>query len=289
MLPINRLPKNGIFGITFLLFYAFCITQYAIANDSVDRLNQDIQKDIQSLILSQYRESKESKQYLTRAIRAFNETQKSDNEEVKKALRQWDDHIKSVSLYSNSDYVDALDKQLTDYYKAIDSLGKIISVTKANQKSRYSSSWADDLANHFGKEFIKKNKTAIKWSLMAISASDKTLERKLKDLIYIETMLFGSYEDYFRKFLTFYNEKLDQNAQKNMEAHKNVAQSFLTLIDKVSLISMHNTTVLHITLSENKARQLNNEVFTFLKKHPLSHTFKDIARLLEDLEKVIIK
>lgn len=130
---------------------------------------------------------------------------------------------------------------------------------------------------------------AIKQSLLAFVTSDEAFERKLKDLIYIEAMLFGSYKRYIGMFLTFYKEELDQNAQKKLEARKNIAESFLALIDKVSFTSMHNTTVLQNLLTENEARKLNDEIFSFLKNHALSHTFYDLRRVLEDLNKVADK
>jgi hypothetical protein len=49
---------------------------------------------------------------------------------------------------------------------------------------------------------------------------------------------------------------------------------------------MHEDTVLRKILAENKARQLNDEVFMFLKKHHLSHTFGDL-RASEDLRKTV--
>lgn len=182
-----------------------------------------------------------------------------------------------------------LDQLTKDIQESLRSLGIPASEEKNNRsKKDYSSSWVDDLVNHFGKEFIIKNKMAILESLLALVNSNEAFERKLKDLIYVEAMLFGSYKDYYGMFLTFYNEKLDDSAQKKIEAHKKIAENFLALIDKVSLTSMHNTTVLRNILIENEARRLNNEVFTFLKAHPLSHTFRG-SRPFEDLKKVTEK
>ena len=182
-----------------------------------------------------------------------------------------------------------MNKQVADYYKAIADINKIIEKNRDRSKKDYSSSWIDDLIGYFGIEFVKKNRDVIIQAIMAICLSDEeNFEHKLKDLIYIEAMLFGSYKDYYGKFLYFYKEELGQNAQKKVESHKDIAENFLALIDKVSLTCIYNTAVLKNVLAENKARKLNDEVYTFLKAHPLSHTFGN-SEALGDLEKVIDK
>lgn len=267
--------------------FVFCMGQPSTADDDLDQLTKDIQETLRSLGIPESEESKNNERHLAGAIQAFSEAIVSEDEQTREILRQWNDYITNVSHYSNSDHADAINKQLTDYYKAITDINNTIKKNRAKRKSEYSSSWVDDLVNHFGIEFVKKNKMAIKQSLLAFANSDEPFERKLKDLVYIETMLFGSYKRYFGLFLAFYKEKLDQNAQKEIESYKNIAQNLLAIIDKVSITSMHNTTVLQNILTENEARRLNNEVFTFLRSHPLSCTFDDLIRALEDLNKII--
>lgn len=266
--------------------FVLCMVQSTIAENDLNQLKIDIKKTLRSLGIQQSEESKNNKQNLTKAIQAFNKALESDDERTKEILKQWDEYITSVSHYSNTDYANAINKQLTDYYKAIADLNNTIKENKIKRKSEYSSSWVDDLVNHFGKEYVKTNKMAIKQSLLAFATSDKAFEQKLKDLIYIEVMLFGSYKRYFGMFLNFYKEELDQNAQKKLEVRKNIAESFLALIDKVPFASMHNTTVLQNLLTKNAAQALNDEVFTFLKNHALSHTFDNLEMVLEDLNKV---
>jgi hypothetical protein len=278
------MKKHCVCYLTILIAFVFCMAQYTIANDESDQLD----KLLQSLNIPKSEESKKNEQHLARVIQAFGEAQESDDKETKYLLKQWENYLISASHYSNSDHLNAINKQLTDYYKTIADVGNIIEKTGIKSKSQYSSSWVDDLVNHFGIEFVRTNKDVILESWKAIFSSDEAFEQNLKNLIYTETMLFGSYKDYFGMFLTFYNEKLDQKAQKKMEAYKNIADNFLALIDKTSFASMHDTTVLKKVLSENKARQLNEEVFLFLKAHPLSHTFGD-SRALKDFIKAIEK
>lgn len=285
---LHRLKKNSVCCVMILIVFVFCMAQHSTADNDLDQLTKDIQESLRSLGIPASEESKKNELHLAGAIQAFGEALASEDQETRDILKKWENYIIRASHYSNNDHANAINKQLMDYYKAIADLGKVIEEKNNRSKKDYSSSWVDDLVNHFGKEFIIKNKMAILESLLALVNSNEAFERKLKDLIYVEAMLFGSYKNYYGMFLTFYNEKLDDSAQKKIEAHKKIAENFLALIDKVSLTSMHNTTVLRNILIENEARRLNNEVFTFLKAHPLSHTFRG-SRPFEDLKKVTEK
>lgn len=282
---LNRLKKKCFCGVTILIVLVFCVAQHSAADNDLDKITKEIQKTLRSLGISESEESKNNKQYLAGAIKAFDEVLASVDEETKDILKQWETYIISVSHFSNTNYANAINKQLTDYYRAISDTNKTLQETRAKRKNGYSSSWVDDLVSHFGMEFVKENKSAIKYCLMTISYPDESFEDKLKNLVYIETMLFGSYKRYFGLFLTFYEEELDQNAQNKVEPHKKIAENFLALIDKASLSSMYNTTVLQNLLTENEARRLNDEVYTFLKAHPLSYTFRN-SEALVDLSKV---
>jgi transposase len=268
--------------VAFLIAFVFCVAQNTSANDELLQLNSLLQ----SLNIPQSEESKKNEQRLARILQVFGEVQGADDKEVKYLLKQWDEYLISTSHYSNTDHVTAINTQLTNYYEAIADIGSNIKKNDGKQKSEYSSSWVDDLVSRFGIEFVKKNKGVILQSWEAIFSSNEAFEQNLKDLVYIETMLFGSYEDYFGMFLTFYTKELDQNAQEKMASYKKIAKYFLALIDKASFASIHNTTVLKRVLAENKARHLNEEVFQFFKNHPLAHTFKE-PRALRDLRKVV--
>jgi hypothetical protein len=285
MLLMNRLKKNSAFYAMAFIVFVFCMaqSQYTIANDDLNQLD----KLLRSLGIPQSEASKKNDKIFNRILQAYSDVLESDDKETKELLTQWDNYLISVSHYSKTEYANALDTQVTDYRRAIADIENISKKTRAKRKNEYSSSWVDDLINHFGEEFVKKNKIAVNQSLLAIStADDEAFEKKLKDLIYIETMLFGSYKDYFGMFLDFYKEELDDNAQKKLGPRKIIAENFLALIDKVSLTSIHDKNVLRTLLADNKARQLNNEVFMFLKGHPVSHTLEFI-RALEDFKKAI--
>jgi hypothetical protein len=261
-----------------------CVSQCAAASNDLDEHVKKLYKVLGNV--SKADSSNSVATSIGKVLTLFNEVLESDNEATRATLKQWDDYALTVLNYSNNEYLDAISEQQAGYHKAIAELGKLIEKTRKMQKQEYSSAWVDDLVEHFGKNYLKQNKAAILWSLQAIYACDITFESMLKDLIYTETMLYGSYRKYFNSFLDFYREKIDAKAKKNLESRKVAAESFLAIIDEVSFASMHEDTVLRKILAENKARQLNDEVFMFLKNHRLSHTFGDL-RASEDLRKAI--
>lgn len=98
-----------------------------------------------------------------------------------------------------------------------------------------------------------------------------------------EAILFESYKDYFGMFISFYEEKLDGKTQKKMSLRKKTADAILEFVNNgnASATSMQATNTLKRILAENKARQLNEEIYVFLKNHPLSYTFSGIKALMD--------
>ncbi len=274
--------KNVVYYVLLFFVFFFCIAKSAIANNDFDQLD----KLLQSLGMPQTEEGHKNEKHVAKILQAFKSTMESNDGQTKELLMKWENHIKSVSHFSNTDYANAINKQLIDYLKAISDIGSIITKNKDRQANEYSSSWIDDLTNNFGKNFVKNNRNMILDCYEAVIVSNEDFEKKLKDLIYMEAMLNGTYKNYFGMFLSFYNQELSDNERKIFETHKNIAESFLVIINKTPLTSIHNTTVLRKVLTENKARQLNEELYMFLNSHPLSHTFGD-SRALEDLMKAI--
>jgi hypothetical protein len=266
-----------------MLLIVSCMAQHTLADDDLDK---NIQKLFQSLGNVPLPADHQNKiEHIGGALAAFHKAMEKDDEETRTILKQWDHYFLNVSNYSGADYLDAIKKQQVDYHKSIIAIGDIIDKAKESRTKEYSSSWVNDLIVRFEKDYIKKNREAIIWSMHAISNSDVNFETELKNLIYIETMLYGSYQKYLNNFLDFYKETLDDNAKIKLKSRKDAAESFLAIIDKISFTSMYNDTVLSKIVSENKARQLNEEVYLFLKNHPSSYTFGAL-RALEDLRKV---
>lgn len=283
---LHRMKKHGVCYAMLLSVFFFCMAQCSDADDDLDRLNKGIQEILESLGIPESKESQNNEEQIARVLKVFNDSLKSDNEQTKKLLNQWENYLFRVSHYSNDDFAKAFEKQLEDYRNAIADLNNIIEKTRVEQKKEYSSIWVDDLIKHFGKDYIRQNRGAILQSWKAVSISDAAFEKELKNVVYIGTLLYGSYKDYFRMFFNFYKEEIDDKAKKKLEPRKKLANAFLAIIDDAPYIFLDSRTILRNVLAENKARHLNEEVFQFLKTHPLSHTFGD-PRALKDLRKVV--
>lgn len=285
---INRIKNSVSKSVIISIALIICIVPAAFSNDAndvIDKIDKNIQQLIQSLGISQSNDSGNNIENFSIALQAFGKALESDDEETLSLLKDWNDYLIAATHYSNDSYVKAIEIQQTQYFKSLTAFGS--SITQAEKKEKeYSSSWIDDLIKHFGKDFIKKNQDSVISSLKTFITSDDAYKKELKDLIYAEAMLFGSYRRYYGLFSSFYNEELDQKSQKKLETRKNLAEAILKITAQKPLTSMHDTTGLQKILAENEARKLNEEVYNFLKNHPLSYTFSDI-RAFDDLMKVV--
>ncbi len=278
-------PKNTVtcYLVFMLAFaYVFFTAQYTVANQDFDRLDNLLQ----SIGLMKSEEGQKNELYTFKILQAYGMVLKTNDEQTKELLLHWENYLIDVSHYSTADYTYGINRQIEAYKKAISGLSDNISTTRTKRKNEYSPSWVDDLTAHFGKEFLKKNEMAVNQSLMALLTYDEDFEKKLKDVVFLEAMLNGSYQDYLGMFLNFYKNKLNSNEKKKLELHREIAETFLAIISKTPLTSMHNTIVLKKAMDENKAQQLNDEIFKFLKNHHLSYTFVDLS-VFDDFEKAM--
>jgi hypothetical protein len=146
---------------------------------------------------------------ITEAVGLFQSALISSDEETTVVLYQWENYLKSVSHYSNADYFNAIKSQQHDYMNAIAELGSLIEQEKKSRKD-HAPSWIDDLIKRFGKDCLTEKREAIFKNLSYIAArSTKNYKAELRDLFYIEAMLYGSYREYFGKFIKFYNKETD--------------------------------------------------------------------------------
>ena len=134
---------------------------------------------------------------IAEAVNLFQSALTSIDEETKVVLNQWENYLKSVSHYSNADYFNAIKSQQIDYMNAIAELDGLIEQEKKSRKNHVSS-WIDDLIKRFGKDSLTEKRDAIFKNLSYIAArSSKKHKAALRDLFYIEAMLYGSYREYY--------------------------------------------------------------------------------------------
>ncbi|MGD9365697.1 MAG: hypothetical protein PVH87_08390 [Desulfobacteraceae bacterium] len=236
--------------------------------------------------LPQPNQKADTKQNIANTLQAFAASLESEDKEVYSALKKWDDYLISINECSNAEHIQVLKSQQVDYFKSIADLEEGIRRSKQLRKA-YSASWVDDLTSRFGKGFLKDHRDAILTNFQAISTSDyHVYDHELRTVIYTEAMLYGSYQKYFGMFINFCKKKLNTREQQRLASRKEVAEAFLAVINDVSITSMQNTLMFTERLYKNKAKGLNEELFLFFQKHPLSQNY-DMIRAIKDLRKAI--
>ncbi len=251
------------------------------------RLDRNISKLYKALgNLAQPNNDQDMRQYFVQALTVFADAMAKEDEKIPALLNQWNDHLMQISYFSNDDYINAIGSQQADYYKAINDLNDLITKSNHNPKN-HSSKWIDDLNHKFGKNFIKANRDVILDNFRAVICRDyRSYEEGIKNLTYIEAMLYGSYKEYFGNFLDFYNQELSSEDKEKLSSRKDVAEAFLAIIDDVSFTQMYETNVLKEKMADISAQKQNKELFLFFKKLSASHNF-DISKADKDLKKAV--
>ncbi|MGD9365698.1 MAG: hypothetical protein PVH87_08395 [Desulfobacteraceae bacterium] len=222
---------------------------------------------------------------IANTLQAFAASLETEDKEVRSALKKWDDYLISINECSNAEHIQVLKSQQVDYYNAISNVEAGIQRAKQYRKA-YSPTWIEDIRNRFGKGFLKKNRDIILSNFQVIICRNYHIyEQELKNLIYTEAMLYGSYRKYFAMFIAFYKEKLNRQDQNRLASRVELAEAFLAVINDVSLTSMHNTLLFRERLYENKVKAQNEELFLFFKNHPISRYHN--SKAAKDLEKAI--
>lgn len=282
---LKSIKPKTIYKLIILFASCFIMLPNAMAkNDDVNEIDENFRIFFQSLGVSHVNAVND----VARMFQSFSASIGNDDNETDRLLNQWATYIVNVSSHSNSDYAAAIEKEHADYKKAVDKLGEIIINRDKNRKIKYSIAWIDDLINHFGKDYIIDNKDAVRACIMYFSNSivDENYENWLKETIYLENMLLGSYRKYFDLFLDFYNGELNKNEQNILQNRKKFVDSFLLSINRAPITSMSKTALLDKTISENVAYSLDKKIFLFLKNSPIMHDI-DPMKALDDFEKTI--
>ena len=223
---------------------------------------------------------------ISRSIEEFKAISNSDDEATRALINKWSEHLQAISHFSNMDYLAAIKSLEIDYYKAISVLNSKIQETKQHRKN-YSSVWVTDLTQQFGKVYIVKNRKAIFDNFGAIIArSYHHYGSEMKELIYIETMLYGSYQEYYSSFIKFYDRELDSDQKMKLKTRKDAADNMLKLINEASYRQLYEKEILFERMRNNKAMEQDKELFEFFRKHPLS-TYFDVSKASDDLDAAI--
>jgi hypothetical protein len=283
---LNRIKKDSVFYISILTVCVLFMAQPSAADDDLEQLSEEMKTSLRTLGIPQSEESNNNEQNLSKAIQAFGQALVSDDEETKEVVRQWDDYIVSVTDFTNDEHIAAIGAQKRAYLKALKDLNDRISEIDAVEK-QYTSAWIDDLKIRFGREFIIKNRRTILDNFGAIIAgSYHQYEEQLKNVIYAEEMLFGSYKKYFNLFLDFYNKEASYYGRRILDSRKQAAEAVLALINDVSYVGFYKTYALKENLAGNRAQKLNKELYLFFKGHEIYRNF-DLSKACKDLNEAV--
>lgn len=260
------LPHSGKIAIAVgLLIGVLALPQYALCGGNGKEIPQD---------------------NLSASLKTFGIDTESDDEETRALLNMWSNHLQESTRFSSDDYLAAIESLQRDYFKAIALLNQRITETNSFRDD-YTSRWLRDLNQKFGADFIVKNRKAILDNFSAIiSRSYHQYGKELKDVIYIETMLYGSYKEFFNSFIKFYQNELSPDDKERLKARKDAAEKLLGLIGEASITLMHENLVLNERMNNNRAKKHGQELFEFFNSHTLSKHF-EISKAADDLDAAI--
>ncbi len=278
--------SSSIYRFSHLLFLVvvICTFPHFTVRGDTDKNLTKLLRDIRELQQANYGQIE--KNNIPELIQAFTDTLEPDDQQIPELLDKWNDYLFRISRFSNEEYIVAIENQQLDYNGAVVKLNKRIEKTDTYRKG-YSSKWIDDLGDKFGKGFVADNREQILDNFGAIIARNYHLYAdELKNLIFIEAMLYGSYKEYFGMFLDFYKKEMSTTGQKQLKQHKEAAESLLDLTRKASIAQMYERLGLTEKMEENRAKNYSEELFVFFKEHPLSKYF-DISKASDDLDAAI--
>lgn len=299
--------KRRLWFITIAICFLFLVTPYSIANEkkreTLRQLNEalanlpqteakkKLEDNLQILynalgLSSQQAGNKDINDLLSHATSHFYDLLSSDSEATRTHLNQWDEHLFSLTRFSNLDYCIAMKSQQVSYYKAIVDLNEKLEEIDLHRKN-HSSEWISDLSNRFGKDFVRENRKEILNNFLAImNRSYRSYEENLKDLIYQEAMLYGSYKEYFGQFLDYYENSLNSEGKKTLSLRKDLAKAILSIIDDVSITNLYETKALYERMADYQAQNQNKALFSFFNELPNSSSI-NIFEANEDLRKAV--
>jgi hypothetical protein len=219
------------------------------------------------------------------ALKKFSNEAANEQEEIQSLLREWNRYLNTVKNFASTEYGIAIEYQQKEYYSSLNRLANGIQKLNANRK-KHSSQWLSELTDRFGKEFARENKEAILANFLVVMNTDyRSYEQEVKDLIYIETMLHGSYKEYFGMFLEFYKGELSQEEQKLLSSRREIAEAILSVIDEIRISKLFETKALHGRMAIHKAQRQNKELYEFFQEILKSHSI-NVRKAADDLEEM---
>jgi hypothetical protein len=210
-----------------------------------------------------------------------------DDEEVKLA-RLWDEYLKNVTGFDNSEYQTACRQLAVEYYNGLIDLGKCNHALSEKEKS-YSSRWVDDLTKRFGKTYISNHMDLIKLQLSrlyAANTANSCMELE-KETVYREHSYHAAFNTYFRLYQGFI-DSLDEDQKRRLSKRKAAVEELMELFNKASVQDIIGDSVLRATLLDTAVKDRSNSdaaLTDFFSHHPFFLKPFNLIKCMDDLRK----
>jgi hypothetical protein len=200
-------------------------------------------------------------------LQSFSNLFESADKENKHLLNGWNDYLVKVLRHSNAEHIEVIGELTMDYANAFKSFNEKLGKERKKEKMQYTSNWLDRLVEHFGQDFVCKNKIAILLNLMM--AFDRNDEKKYaqdaKDILSKEMILYLAYEEYFDTFVDYYNN-LNENDQKQIKNLKEVAEKYLSITKRSHFAPIYYGGHMRKKIDNNVMQKEHKALYDYFKK-----------------------
>lgn len=216
-------------------------------------------------------------------VQVFSNLMESTSKENKELFVGWNDYLLKVVGHSNAEHLEVIGEFTMDYAKALKAIDEKCKKYREQDKLNYTSKWIDDVVEHFGKEFVCNNMTAVMMNLMIAfhRADAKRYDQDVREIISKELNLYLAYEGYLNDFMNYYN-KLSNKDQEAMNAWKVAAKKYLSITNRSHFAIIHLDGNLNKKMDENAIQKENNELYMYFKKLVLPFGSGALQKAIKD-------
>lgn len=221
-------------------------------------------------------------------LQSFSNLFESAAKKNKHLLNGWNDYLVKVLRHSNAEHLEVIGELTMDYANAFKSFNEKLRKERKKEKMQYTSNWLDRLVEHFGQDFVCKNKIAILLNLMmAFERNDeKKYAQDAKDILSKEMILYLAYEEYFDTFVDYYNN-LNENDQKQIKNLKEVAEKYLSITKRSHFAPIYYGGHMRKKIDNNVMQKEHKALYDYFKKANLDFGRGALQKAERDMDMFI--
>jgi hypothetical protein len=199
-------------------------------------------------------------------FKTFSNLTESASKENQHLLDSWNEYIIKVLGYSNAEHLNVIEQLTHDYAGSYNTLNEKYEKEREQDKIQYTSEWLNDLVARFGKDFVCNSRRAILLNLMIAfdRRNAKKYDQDAKEIISKELILYLAYERYLGVFIDYYNQ-LSEKDQKKMNAWKEVADKYLSIINSSHFAQIYYGRHMEKKIDDNVMKKENKELYMYFK------------------------